>query len=340
MKRFLFLGRLLPFFLLLLGCKHGNDLPGGPNTLTEQTLAMARQSAGLVTTIANIIPTETGVTYHFNEKQAPFFVSKQQTGYNEMLRVASEAQTKKLPIKIETEGHNQLIRLYWPAESETKAYLEWYRGNFFLEAARPITVSNINTSVFDASDWQNWKAFRLCTNAVPNYTTAVAIFNYCAAQICQFGPTQVVPCIPFSYVRNGCFARAHKMRWIIESKYGYCSEKVFSYGSLAVKANKWGGCCVEWWYHVAPVVRVKSISGRSLCYVIDPGMFNTPVLLSVWLKAQEDKGCNANAGVTSYSIQPSSAYTPSYNGGYTTDPTYATTNSDLVYYAGAGATCP
>ena len=36
-------------------------------------------------------------------------------------------------------------------------------------------------------------------------------------------------CIPFQYVRDGCYARAHKMRQIIEEQYGYCSEKVFSF---------------------------------------------------------------------------------------------------------------
>jgi hypothetical protein len=68
--------------------------------------------------------------------------------------------------------------------------------------------------------------------------------------------------IPFQYVRDGCYARAHKMRQIITELYGYCCEKVFSFAipypnRLAVKANKWSGCCVTWWYHVAPLVRVR-----------------------------------------------------------------------------------
>jgi Glutaminase len=340
MKHLLFIGRLLPLFLLLMGCKHGNDLPTGPNTPISETLAMAPQGTGLVTTVANIIRTETGVTYHFNERQARYFVASNHPSYNEMLRVASEAQVKKLPIKIETEGHNQLNRLDWPTESETKAYLDWYRGNFFLEAGRPLNVDDISPTIFNHSSWQNWKAFRLCIKAAPNYAKAVEIFNYCAAQICQIGPTQVSPCIPFGYVRDGCFARAHKMRWIIENKYGYCSEKVFSYGNLDVKANKWGGCCVGWWYHVAPLIRVKSTNGSILCYVIDPGMFNAPVLLSEWLAAQEAAACDAGANVDSYSIQPSTAYTPGFNGEYTTDPNYTLTNNDLVYYASWGPTCP
>ena len=26
------------------------------------------------------------------------------------------------------------------------------------------------------------------------------------------------------------------------------------------QADKWGGCCVTWWYHVAPLVRVRFAS--------------------------------------------------------------------------------
>jgi hypothetical protein len=75
-------------------------------------------------------------------------------------------------------------------------------------------------------------------------------------------------------------------------------------------------------------------------YVIDPGMFDKPVLLSAWLQAQEKLACNANAHVDFYSIQPSSAYTPSYPNGspYATDPNYTQTNNTLTGYAN-GHTC-
>jgi hypothetical protein len=52
------------------------------------------------------------------------------------------------------------------------------------------------------------------------------------------------------------------MRRLIAKKWGYCVEKVFSFANqnndrLSVRADKWGGCCVTWWYHVAPVLRVR-----------------------------------------------------------------------------------
>jgi hypothetical protein len=143
------------------------------------------------------------------------------------------------------------------------------------------------------------------------------------------------------------------MRKIITEQYGYCCEKVFSFAipypnRLAVRANKWGGCCVTWWYHVAPLVRVrvkiKLLSFNLdfvLALVIDPGMFDKPVLLSSWLAAQEDTSCSADAKLTQYSIQPGSAYTPADGTGttFTTDPSYTATDSCLNQYQ-ALTTCP
>jgi hypothetical protein len=131
------------------------------------------------------------------------------------------------------------------------------------------------------------------------------------------------------------------MRKIITERYGYCCEKVFSFATenfdtLAVAANKWGGCCVFWWYHVAPLVRVRVRLGKAsvvLALVIDPGMFDKPVLLSSWLYAQQNKTCDPDAKVSSYSIQPGSAYTPSFPpGSYATDPDYSKTDQTLTNY--------
>jgi hypothetical protein len=132
------------------------------------------------------------------------------------------------------------------------------------------------------------------------------------------------------------------MRKIIAEKYGYCCEKVFSFAigfnaELAVRADKWGGCCVTWWYHVAPLIRVqvKILHVKFvLALVIDPGMFDKPVLLSSWLMAQENKACSPFARVSKYSIQPGSAYTPANDQGtaFTTDPNYTLTDAKLIQY--------
>jgi Glutaminase len=341
MKNFFGIVRLLPLVLLLLtACNRSSDHPVPPVTENRSGLrANAAEASGLVTSVSAIIPTETGVTYHFNERAAPFNVASTHPEYDRMLQVARESMAKGLPIKMYYEGSDMLLRMESPSDTETRAYLEWYKANIISpEPVRAVDITRLNAS-FNVASWQNWKIFRRCTKTIPDYATAVTIFNYCAAQGCYLGPTQVQPCIPFEYVRDGCFARAHKMRQIINNDFGYCSEKVFSYGNLSVLATKWGGCCVGWVYHVAPLVRVK-INNGIYCYVIDPGMFDKPVLLSEWLAAQVNTGCSPGAVVTNYSVQPGSAYTPVGGGvSYSTDPNYAVTNVDLQFFNNEGNTC-
>jgi len=307
-----------------------------PGNIPDQNVAEA-PVGDIVTTVANIINRPDGsIEYNFNERQAVFIVPANNPNFSSILSIAKEGLAGTKPVKLVLGGYNVLNNLIWPSAAETKIYLDWYKLKIVRpEPARLVRVSAIDTNVFNNVDFQNWIIFRSCTKVIPDYATAKKIFDYCAQQQCTFGPTQVQPCIPFQYVIDGCFARAHKMRSIIEGKYRYCSEKVFSYGDLNVKANKWGGCCVSWWYHVAPLVRVKTSKG-TFCYVIDPGMFNSPVLLSTWLSAQENTNCSSGANVNRYSIQPSSAYTPEY----TTDNNYSLTNNDLVYYNSLGPTCP
>jgi hypothetical protein len=330
---------LLTLLLLLAACTRQAEVITSTNSNPENPTIAARTEQGnnqLVTTVARINRLENGdVELSFNERQAIFTLTKSNPSFQRILGIATEGLSGKQPVKLSYTDSNQLEDLLWPAADEKARYLEWYRLKIVdPEPDRVLIRSQLELEEFNLADWQKWKVFKLCAKTVPSYAIAKTIFNYCAAQGCYLGPTQVTPCIPFEYVIDGCFARAHKMRSIIETKYGFCSEKVFSYGNLDVKADKWGGCCVGWWYHVAPLIRVKT--GRGIyCYVIDPGMFNEPVLLSTWLAAQGNTTCDTQSGVTSYSIQPSSAYTPSY----TTDPNYTQTNSALVYFNNEGETC-
>jgi hypothetical protein len=89
-------------------------------------------------------------------------------------------------------------------------------------------------------------------------------------------------------------------------------------------------------YHVAPLIRVRmKLKGLpkafslALAMVIDPGMFDKPVLLSTWLAAQENTSCSPDAHVTKNSIQPGSAYTPAYGGAFSTDSSYTSTEATL-----------
>jgi hypothetical protein len=290
--------------------------------------------------------------FRFYERQAIYSIDKTDKAYSSSVDLLNEALKNNIPVRFSINPITLAVtKITKATEEEIRAYNTGSGPNspstkFKGADLVSIDVLKIDTAVFNRVDYQlRFPVFKLCTNVVPNYATLVDIFNYCASQGCNNPPPYTITnCIPFQYVIDGCYARAHKMRQMISKKYGYCVEKVFSFAipppnKLAVKANMWGGCCVMWWYHVVPLLRlnVKPKYGRpyQLCYVIDPGMFTTPVTLATWLQAQKNTGCNPNANVTSYSIQPGSAYWPSFYGNpnvFGTDPNYTLTEQTLINY--------
>jgi hypothetical protein len=290
----------------------------------------------------------------FNERQEIFTVKKSDALVAKRMNILRKGLSENAPVKIAFDLRRRTITSVDTVSTQELNRFKELRKNITLTKA-PVKVDlrRLDTAVFnDIQKIPFPEIFRLCSNVVPDYATAKAIFDDCAAQACHL-PSPPSPCIPFQYVRDGCYARAHKMREIIRTKYNYCVEKVFSFANvgtqrLAVRANKWGGCCVTWWYHVAPLIRVKTVLKLgyrnitlNLAYVIDPSMFNQPVLLSTWLAAQKETSCYANANVSSYSIQPGSAYWPANNAGtmFDTDPSLTSTNYYLNLYRTL-TTCP
>ena len=294
-----------------------------------------------ILTIAAIRKVKGETQYFFSEKQAIFTLAGRAKTGREFAALLKKARRKKLPVKAQIDTREGVIhRISQPSEEELE---EFHRTRVLLEnpeKTHRVNVASLDPTVFNLANYhRNLRCFRRCRRIIPNYRKAKEIFDFCAKQTCSLGgPFSVSPCIPFQYVRDGCYARAHKMRWIITTKYRYCCDKVFSFAvygndTLAVQANKWGGCCVFWWYHVAPLVRVRLGRSAVLLLVIDPGMFDKPVLLTTWLAAQENKNCSPNAHVSLHSIQPGSAYAPS--GGWTqfsTDPNYTATDQTLIAY--------
>jgi len=295
-----------------------------------------------ILTLAAIRRVKGKTQYLFIEKQRILTLAAGGKAGREIAALLREAHRKKLPVKAQVDTREGVVHR---VSSLSEKELEEFRRNRILvekpEKAQRLNVSALDPTVFNIEQHHRGvRCFRLCKQIMPNYKKAKKIFDFCAKQTCSLGgPFQVTPCIPFQYVIDGCYARAHKMRWIITQKYHYCCEKVFSFANqgndtLAVQANKWGGCCVTWWYHVAPLVRVRLGGWAVLLMVIDPGMFDKPVLLSTWLAAQENRNCSPYAHVTRYSIQPGSAYGPANHAGtaFVTDPNYVQTDATLINY--------
>ncbi|NTU90437.1 MAG: hypothetical protein HGB29_02605 [Chlorobiaceae bacterium] len=290
--------------------------------------------------------------YLFNESPSVFRLGDMRAEAAQNVSRINEAFDRKRPIKLEIDSARGVVsKIMAPSDTEVKEFAALRPRLENPQKPRKIDLDKIDHTTFDIVDhYLKFPVFALCTKILPNYAKAKSIFDYCANQTCSLpGPFDINPCIPFQYVRDGCYARAHKMRWIITTKYGYCCEKVFSFANsnmdtLAVQATKWGGCCVTWWYHVAPLIRVKVPLGKFSmirAMVIDPGMFNQPVALSTWLSAQAVKSCSPNAHVSMYAIQPGSAYSPANYAGtqFSTDNNYTSTDATLVAYKNLH-TCP
>lgn len=290
--------------------------------------------------------------YLFNESPRIFGIGPKLAGRETAIARLDEIAARKRPLKITVDPLRDVItKVVLPSEVEAMEFMKSRSPLEKPEKPKTLNLEKLDHTTFNIVDeYLKIPVFNLCTKVVPNYQTAKKIFDYCAQQSCALpGPYAVTPCIPFQYVRDGCYARAHKMRWIITNKFKYCCEKVFSFANqnndqLAVKATKWGGCCVTWWYHVAPLIRVKVNIGPisiTLAMVIDPGMFDHPVPLSQWLAAQATTTCSPHAKVSMYSIQPGSAYTPLNYAGtqFSTDNNYTATNATLIAYQHL-QTCP
>lgn len=136
------------------------------------------------------------------------------------------------------------------------------------------------------------------------------------------------PCITFDFKEDGCYARAHWMKKLMDEKYGYSCEKIFVYGRL--KANNAGNCgsaCIHWGYHVAPYIQIIDASGKKQGLVIDPSLFDHAVSIEDWISAQERSCCSGcTIGKhTEYEIKPGYQYFP--NG--TTDTDYVKTLKTL-----------
>ena len=165
------------------------------------------------------------------------------------------------------------------------------------------------------------------------------------------------PLIPFSFAADGCYARAHKMRAIL-NQYGHECEKLFAFADDGfLSTNAPSGCCVWWSWHVAPLVWYKDSQGVTQQAIIDPSLFTGPVSVAVW-KARLTTGLCSPYGPASpryptqvrYEQMPGDIYmywglhdagTNPYGGTWASDNTLAKTNCiNNLYSAYSGCTYP
>jgi Glutaminase len=136
--------------------------------------------------------------------------------------------------------------------------------------------------------------------------------------------TVPVPCIPFLYPDDGCWARANEMCRLMKLQ-GLRPQKVWIQGGLHVATRNSPTCSVTWGWHVAPTLCVRGprIFQRQ-DMVIDPSLFGTPVTKAQWKAVQGDP----LATLTDTDASVFHLFYPAE----ATDPTHALTNRDLATY--------
>lgn len=329
------------------------SVTGGTETVEAAASASTGKSAGArqvltqVLTVAGIRPMgEAGNIEVFFNENAEFFTVTDAT----LVKVVKQALNENKPLKVSFDPwQGELVSAVSPSAQELDGVKA--RGVATV-SGEPMKIDFTKLSDDDINQPLGMGILNTTdpglNNLIPDFTTAQLMFDYITKQCCALpGPYTIDHCISFQYCQDGCYARAHKMCWIINNKYKYGTKKIFSFANsgsdkLCVQAQKWGGCCIRWWYHVAPLVTIQTKSGPK-AYVFDPAMFNQPVLLATWLHAQENPACAGSwtPHVTMINVQPTSSYTPSGSSGFSfsTDPFYTSTNSTLTSYSPL-VTCP
>ena len=334
--------------LLINGC--GKDKINSENQKVKDLVAtvvpaVQDKPLTMVMTIAAIRKSDDGTSYNvmFN-RNAEVFTVRDET----MIASFRQAMTSKSPVKIVfNPWEASIVEFSVPSAQEVSNI------NTKQLVSSPGVAMNIDLDKMNKEDLDKMQRIAVInrttpglTNFVPDMATAQLMFDYISKQCCAIpGPYSIDYCISFQYAEDGCYARAQKMCAIINQRYHYDTHKIFSFANagsdvLSVKANKWGGCCVNWWYHVAPLVNIKTPGGTK-AYVFDPAMFDQPVLLATWLHFQQNPACGSVAHVSMINIQPTVSYSPADYTGYAfdTDPTSSSTDATLSYYSGL-TTCP
>lgn len=305
---------------------------GFPKPIKDEDTLSPTSPGGTLTGVAYIsdLPSGQGKAIAFYNAQKIYKLHSSDPAYANTISQLGSAMSANYPVRVWLDHATGTIAKMVEA---TPMEVMIYTSQLTYESSLPCYISQDTVVLVDHAD----ELRAPCTDAVPDLATLMQMFNFIKAQTCGATPAPTVtPCIPFKCAEDGCYARAHKMRQIIEEKFGYCSEKIFNYAEpgsqLAVEVKP--GCCVYWWYHVAPVVKVN-LNGRIVLMVIDPSMFNTPVSITTWRNAQTNANCTAHpVKQGTFEIVPSDKYTPGpIVGGcrrYGTDDNYTDTDQDLI----------
>lgn len=225
----------------------------------------------------------------------------------------SEKKNEQQPVKVTVEPSTGLIfNVLKASEQESKKWKD-KNGQFWSDE----NLTSDSERIDDIDALTNLKN----TVVFSDYNEVVQLHNEMNSYRCVSYGSNAQGCIPFNFKGDGCYARAHRMRQIMESD-GKTCYKIFVFADYYNdKLLNVPGCNnIGWGYHVAPLVYADGE-----WYVIDPSLSNTPLTRTQWYSIMgSDNICDIDYTVAR-------GFWPVENLGcendlYRTDPNYNITN--------------
>lgn len=243
-----------------------------------------------------------------------FSFSKNITSFRKLI---DESVANKEPLKVYVNSFGEVISIKLLTTENKK---KWDENN-----EKEIT----NLTIRDKETGES----RGFSKSFNSFNSVKSIYNYMQAQSCSnYSQPETYPCITFQYKPDGCYARAHKMKQVLENKFRKTCNKIFAYGFM----NSGCGSNKGWIFHVAPLVYVGNTA-----YVIDPSLKNvySPLTVRQWKDKLAEGSkyfvCRTYIKSGNY-YKPKKAYRCGASGYYGDSSTYNHTNYTLLRYEDKG----
>jgi len=182
----------------------------------------------------------------------------------------SDSKEDIVPIKITIDMSTALVQ---DVESATTEEIKsWKNSKGLIWSQQTTDMEIIDIDAVEKSPSVTFNTYAELNN----------VFNHLDTYTCGFDPYSPgnIGCIPFNYLLDGCYSRAHRMKEILEGTYNKTCHKISVYGH---RGNGWtglnSGCAFGWNFHIAPLVWVIS---ESRWYVVDPSLSNRPLKINEW----------------------------------------------------------
>lgn len=248
-------------------------------------------------------------------------LDKQNPTTTDFIQLIKDAEEDSEPLKVTIDESRIFTKVVKVSETEERNWRESAKGKIWNE-------ENIIT------DGEEIESRRLGPINFNNYNEVNNLFHLMNSYRCYNGPPPYTffngQCIPFDYKPDGCYARAHRMKELIESNTNKTCNKLIIYGDwLNGDLLSVPGCPnLEWFYHLAPYVEASGTG-----YIIDPSLFSQAVTVDTWAASM-----GTNCGLV---MKDGSIYAPNtlagnscgLYGSYLTDPNYIHTYTTLNNYA-------